>query len=370
VTTTLRDVAKLAKVSISTASRALHGTRTRPTALETQRRVWNAALQLNYISSEHTQDISKDDTSHREEISLKNIGVVLGSVSYKFADPFWTIVQQGIDRETTRNEILLRFNMTLDDMAHPIQRQLLSLEYIDGLIIIGGHDSALALANLTNWFDNPQAMSRTVLIEGGDSRVYRNTPLKFDIITCDKRYVIYQLVEHLLKLGRRQIAFLGPAADRDERGAAFLQALFFNNLPFDPDLYVICPWSTEDSYPYAQQLMASEKPFDALICGCDAIAISAMRAARECGKRIPEDLAIAGFDDIEFAKHLHPPLTTVHVQKELLGELTVRKLIERLHQLDLPPVIQTVPSTLIARESCGESIEIAASSDSSYPYES
>lgn len=352
--TTLYDVAKLAGVSISTASRALYGSRTRPSALETQRRVWEAAHQLQYVPPQAARTSFSHESAHYKGTRVGNIGVVLGNVSYKFADPFWTMVIEGIDRETTRQGHHLRFNFTLDDLQYPQQRQLLSIEHIDGLIVIGGHDTMLAFDSLTDWIQNDDMRKRTVLIEGGDDRFYRNQPLEVDVITCDKRYVIYQLVEHLVTLGHRRIAFLGPRLDHDERGASFIQALAFNNVPFDPSLFFESPWSIEESYPVAQEVMRSGAVFDALICGCDAVAISATRAARESGKNLPADLAIAGFDDIEFARHMHPALTTAHVNKELLGELAVRKLIERINRPDLSPVIQIVPTTLVKRESCGE----------------
>lgn len=92
---------------------------------------------------------------------------------------------------------------------------------------------------------------------------------------------------------------------------------------------------------------------DALACGCDTIAIGAMRAAKERGLRLPDDLAITGFDDIVFARDLDLPLTTIHVPKELLGELAVRKLLERIDHPERPPVVQMVPTTLVAPGSCG-----------------
>lgn len=354
MSTTLRDVAKLAGVSISTASRALYGSRSRPAAQETQERVWAAVHQLNYAPNDAAQNLGRRPNGKKTETGLGNIGLVLGNVSYKFADPFWTVVLQGIDREATRQEHHLRFAFTLEDLSHPHQRQLLSLEHIDGLIVVGGHASQVALDCLTDWTQDESARARTVIIEGGDDRFYRNGPLQFDVVTCDKRYIIYQMIDHLFKLGHRNIAFIGPAMQIEDRGAAFVQALSFHDLPYDPELYIESPWSTEGSYPYAQALLRSGKTFDAVMCGCDAIAISVMRAARERGMRLPDDLAIAGFDDIEFARHMHPALTTAHVQKELLGELAVRKLLERIKRPDLPPVLQMVPNILTIRESCGE----------------
>ena len=355
---TLRDVANLAGVSISTASRALYGNRSRPTAQKTQERILAAVRELNYVPNDAAQRLGSRSGDAKTLRGVINIGLVVGNTSYKFADPFWTPVLEGIDREATRQGHHLRFTFTLDDLTHAHHRELLTPEHVDGLIIVGGHDSLFALESLPDWLQDKDARSRTVIIEGGDDRLYRNLPLQYDVVTCDKRYSIYQLINHLVLLGHRRLAFLGPGIDHDDRGAAFVQALAFHNLPFDPELYIESPWTTEDAYLAAQQLLKRDKPIDAVVCGCDAIAISMMRAAREAGMRLPEDLAIAGFDDIEFARHMHPALTTIHVEKELLGELAVRKLLERLQRPDLLPILQIAPDTLVVRESCGEQLTV------------
>jgi LacI family transcriptional regulator len=285
---------------------------------------------------------------------LGNIGLVLGTVSYKFSDPFWSVVFNGVDRETTRRGYHLRFAFTLDDLNHEHQEILLEREHIDGLILVGGHDSVLAIESLSEWLSDADARARTVIIDGGDERFYRKRPLEYDVVTFEKRFSMYQLVDHLITLGHRHLAFLGPGSDIDERGAAFVHALACHDLPFDPHLYVESPWSTEGSYAAAQLLLNTGRQIDAVVCGCDAIAISVMRVARELGLHLPNDLAIAGFDDIEFAQHTHPALTTIRVEKEQLGEIAVRKLIERLMWPDLPPVMQVIPTALVVRESCGE----------------
>lgn len=117
---------------------------------------------------------------------------------------------------------------------------------------------------------------------------------------------------------------------------------------------VEAPWSTEGAYAAAIPFLRRHgRAIDALVCGCDTMAIGAMRAARDCGIRLPEDLAVTGFDDITFARDIDPPLTTVQVPKELMGQLAARRLLERIARPDLPPIIQTVPTSLVIRASCG-----------------
>jgi DNA-binding LacI/PurR family transcriptional regulator len=116
----------------------------------------------------------------------------------------------------------------------------------------------------------------------------------------------------------------------------------------------------EGAYEVTKTLLSGDDIPDALVCACDTIAIGAMRAAKEHGLRLPDDLAITGFDDIDFARDLDLPLTTIHVPKELLGELAVRKLIERFSHAERPPIVRTVQTTLVVRHSYGAPRSFAA----------
>ncbi|HEY8284289.1 MAG TPA: LacI family DNA-binding transcriptional regulator [Chloroflexota bacterium] len=347
---TLRDVAQMAGVSISTASRALTGDQTRVVALETRERVWEAVRQLHYQPKDAAQRlVNRVDSQVRRTY---NIGLILGQVSYKFSDPFWSPVLDGVDEELIRQEYHLRFAFTFDDLSRPSQRQLLSSAHIDGVILLGTVppvDWAAALGP-----------GRIVIVSNADDQGRWNEQLPADIIAVEKRRALYRLVDHLVGLGRRRLGFLGPLPTVDERAEAFVHALVRRDLPLDPAHFLWSPWPAEGAYEVARTLFSGGNLPDALVCGCDTIAIGAMRAAKECGLRLPDDLAITGFDDIHFARDLDPPLTTVHVPKELLGELAVRKLIERISHPDRPPIVQTVQTTLVVRGSCGATRRTAA----------
>ncbi len=340
MTTTLRDVAQMAGVSISTVSRALGNDPTRPVAQDTQERIWDAARELNYTPNSAAQRLVEGDDEQARR--TYNVGLILGNVSYKFSDPFWAPVLNGVDEELTRHDYHLRFAFTVNDLMRRRQRRLISRAHVDGLI----------LAAHVRPFAEAIGHVRTVVIEDDDTRW--TMPLPVDVIAIEKRRSMYAVVDHLASLGRRRFGFLGPPIHSDERAEAFVQALARRDLPFDPTLFVESPWSAEGAYPIARNLLSQRAhDLDALVCACDTIAIGAMRVAKECGLRLPDDLAITGFDDIPFARDLDPPLTTVRVPKELMGEMAARTLIARLDHPDLPPVIQIAPTTLVVRASCG-----------------
>lgn len=344
---TLRDVAAMAGVSISTASRALSGDSNRPVAVATQERINDAARQLGYEPNDAAQRLVRRVQS--EVRRTYNVGLLLGNVSYKFSDPFWSPVLDGVDNELIRQQYHLRFAFTVEDLKYSQHRRLLNRAHVDGLILAGG----------IRPFGDGIGRERTIVVEG-DDRMRWESPLRADVVAIEKRRAIYSVVDHLVALGRRRLGFLGPPVASDERAEAFIHALARQDLPFCPELYVQTPWTTEGAYPLAKALLTTHAgSIDALVCACDTIAIGAMRAAKECGLRLPDDLAITGFDDIHFARDLDPSLTTIHVPKQLLGELAARKLIERIAHPDLPPIVQTVPTTLVVRASCGAPVHAA-----------
>ncbi len=344
---TLHDVAKLAGVSIATASRALSVASDRPVAAATQEKVRQAAQHLQYAPHDAAQRLVRGVAN--EPRRTFSVGLILNEQSAQlFSDPFWSRAIDGVHQELLRQEYHLGFALLSEALENGRQRRLLSRSYVDGLIIIGpfyppaatiGHD-------------------RVVLIEPGDARVFEPTPLETDVVTMEKSTAMTRLVEYLIALGHRRFAYLGGTGGADggpgePRALAVARALTRHGLPLDPDLYGETPWTAEQAYDAAAALLARDPVPDALVCASDALAIAALRAARNRGLRVPDDLSITGFDDIALAREVDPPLTTVHVPKEMLGAVAVRKLMERIARPDLPPIIQVVPTTLAIRASSG-----------------
>jgi LacI family transcriptional regulator len=98
-------------------------------------------------------------------------------------------------------------------------------------------------------------------------------------------------------------------------------------------------------------LASSHPEFSAIFTANDSIAIGIIRAVQEAGLRVPEDISIIGFDDIDFAAFMHPPLTTIRVERKEIGKLAVRRLVERLAEPDLIPIRVEVKCSLIERQS-------------------
>jgi LacI family transcriptional regulator len=343
VAATLRDVAKLAGVSVATASRALQGNY--PVSAEKQERIWDAVRQLHYEPNDAAQRLAEAhrlvrgvDTQVRHTYS---VGLVLNlGASRVFADPYWSLVLEGVRQELVLQQYHLRFAFTLADLAQGRQRRLLSRAHIDGLIVIGEpYPSEEIGAERTVWL--PSTLDPTVIPEEQG----------IDLVVPESRRAMMKLADHLIGLGHRRFGFLGPVVESRD---AFKQALAGHGLEIAPDYLIDTTWSAEEAYEKVKARFSEGQLPDVLACADDGLAIGVIRAAKEVGLRLPDDLAVSGFNDNDFARDVEPPLTTIRVQKELLGEVAVRKLIERINRPSLPPVIQIIPTTLMIRASCGE----------------
>jgi LacI family transcriptional regulator len=167
-----------------------------------------------------------------------------------------------------------------------------------------------------------------------------------------------QVVEHLLAFGHRRIAFIiGQTMDLPgmERLFGSQQALARAGLTMDPTLVRACGWDTDNAYEAAQTLLAERRDFTAIVAGSDLMAVGILRALYEHGLRVPDDLSVTGFDDVDLCRYTYPPLTTVRQDRRAMGEGAVQRLLsmidEEEEERELPPLI--VPTRLVARSSTG-----------------
>ena len=158
---------------------------------------------------------------------------------------------------------------------------------------------------------------------------------------------------HLMQRGRRKIAFLGDASTHfPEFFARYCgcdAALREGGLRMNPALQVDADSSEQSGYDAARTLIARGHAFDAIFAASDLIAIGAMKALHERGLRVPEDVAIAGFDDIPMAGFVNPSLSTVQQDTKLAGSMLVENLLRLIN--DEPVESQTIPVKLALRKS-------------------
>lgn len=319
---TIRDVAAAAGVSIGTVSRALKNQR--GLSDETRKHVRQVARELGY-----------DSGRLRSGRAQRLVFLVHRQHSSFAMNPFFSLVMHGVE-EACRSYGVAPTLLTAGP-ADPVRDQL-RLHEPDALIAAGYFEAELL--TLLGGLDLPLALIDSWL-PGCAS------------VNPDNAGGGYIATRHLLDQGRRRIAFLaGSLAHYSirERERGYRRALYENGVLADPDLEVVAPPGLDTSSGAEagmRMLLKLRQRPDAVFAYNDTAALAAMRVCQAAGLRVPEDIAIVGFDDIPEASYAPVPLTTLRVDKEALGRAGVELIV---HGEDLPQ--ETVqPVELVVRAS-------------------
>jgi LacI family transcriptional regulator len=323
---TIRDVAREAGVSVATVSRVF--TNSAPVREDTRRRVREVARRLRYVPHGGARSLPTRTTS--------TVGVLLPDLYGEF----FSEVIRGID-ETSRPRgyhLLVSGSHADRSEAEAVLRALRGR--VDGLILMSPDIDASALdANLP---DTLPVVLLNCSVNGGG----------YDTIRIDNSGGASAMVRHLLGLGHRRIALIrGPERNLDaqERLRGFRQAMAGAEA-----VEVAGDFTEAGGYRAVQSLLGGGPLPTAVFAANDATAIGALSALREAGYRVPQDMALTGFDDIPFAPYITPSLTTVHVGIARLGQLAVERVLHAVERKNQHERQQSVLETwLVIRESCG-----------------
>jgi LacI family transcriptional regulator len=179
----------------------------------------------------------------------------------------------------------------------------------------------------------------------------------FDAIKIDNVGGALAMTKHLLGMGHRRIAFICGAAgnvDAEERRRGYRAAMRGAKIERDPRLEVDGDFTEAGGYRAAQMLLTLSERSTAIFAANDSMAIGALCALRDAGVRVPEEIAVTGFDDIPIAQYTSPPLTSVHVPILDLGERATERLVESLSSdRRRRRSCEVLPTALVVRQSCG-----------------
>jgi DNA-binding LacI/PurR family transcriptional regulator len=179
---------------------------------------------------------------------------------------------------------------------------------------------------------------------------------KIPAVLIENKTGAQKLVDHLIETHHcRRIAFLrGPAnnEDSEERERGYRLALQTHNIKFDPALIGAGGFNEDDAQATVGQWIATGLDFDAVFAADDDSAVGAIHALRRAGRSVPDQVAVAGFDDVPFARYITPALTTVRAPIEQVGREAIRKLV-RLVRGESEEGLAMMQTELVIRESCG-----------------
>jgi LacI family transcriptional regulator len=330
---TIREVAAAAGVSYQTVSRVINS---KPdVAAETRRRVQQVIEELGYQPSAVARGLASRQTH------------TLGLITEDFSDYFFTQVIVGAEAEARRQGYYLILGSTArnpDD--EPEYLRLLTEREVDG-ILFARPSTERDSHHLRTLIRQGVPLVMTTYIVPGEQ------PMVVDIDNVDGGL---QATHCLIAAGHRHIGMItGPAGWKSVQGRAtgYQHALESAGIACDPSCIAPGDWSYESGYAAMQQLLAQCPQLTALFSQNDRMAIGAMRALREAGRRIPDDMAIVGYDDIPAASYCYPPLTTVRQPMQEVGRLATRLLVEMIQKPDVEKRETLLKPHLVRRATCG-----------------
>lgn len=336
----LEDIARKAGVSRSTVSRVVNDD---PNVNEVTR-----VRVQKIIEQEHYQPHPAARALVTQRAQL--IGVAIPQTTNVFFgdNSYFPMLLQGIAETTIQRDyaMLLWLSQSHEERGGFSERVSRNRQ-ADGLII----------ASVTQ--DDPLFSK---LVRTKRLFVMVESPPRFDdminFVTIDNVAASYEAVKHLIQLGRRRIAVItGQINIRDgaERLRGYESALKDAGMAVDPDLIYYGQFSRPHGYEGAKYLLP-KKP-DAIVCGGDTIAIGVFDAVREAGLRIPDDIAVTGFDDLDVAVQANPPLTTIRHSVQHVGAVAAQLLIDLIEGKCQAPHHIVLPTELIVRRSTDPSAE-------------
>jgi len=330
--TTINDVARRAGVSRATVSAVVNRNKFVSPALT--ERVLRAIDELDYRPNLIARSLRNSAT--------RTIGLIVPTL----LSP-WVAFVRGV-QDCARQAGYTVLLLDTDDEAEPERAGLrLMLESrVDGLVWA---PASPANAELLRVF----AQARVPVVLG--ARALDDAPV--DMLYCDDRRGAYEATLHLLRLGRRRVGLLAlrpTVLNSARRVEGYRDALRDRGMPAESTLIEVGGMHEEDGYRAALALLPHPDPPDAILSCNHPMVFGVLRAAHELGMRVPEDLAIVGFDELPWSAYLQPPLTTVRQPMHELGFGAAELLLGRIRGTRSGAPEHTVfPAELIVRESCG-----------------
>ncbi|MGW3657479.1 LacI family DNA-binding transcriptional regulator [Streptomyces sp. NPDC005151] len=330
---TLEEVAARAGVGRGTASRVINGSPR--VSAHTREAVEAAVAELGYVPNRAARALAGNRT---DAIAL----VVPESESRFFAEPYFSDIVRGVGAALADTDMQLLLTLAGSDRERRRLAQYLTAHRVDGVLLVSVHADD-PLPDLLEQLGMPAVMS---------GRRSASEPLA--AVDSDNFEGARSAVDHLISRGRRSIATITGRLDvygAQRRLDGYREAVASAGL--DPDERLIAPadFTEEGGARAMRDLLVRRPDVDAVFAASDVMAAGARQVLREAGRRIPDDVALVGFDDSAVARHMDPALTSVRQPIEEMGREMTRVLLQEIAGEDLERPQIVLPTELIVRDS-------------------
>nr|WP_309787374.1 ribose operon transcriptional repressor RbsR [Pantoea dispersa] len=326
----MKDVARLAGVSTSTVSHVINNNRF--VSEQVRDRVEQAIRELNYAPSALARSLKIKQT--------RTIGMLLTASS----NPFYSEVVRGVENSCyERGYSLILCNTEGDEERMNRSLETLMQKRVDGLLMMCT-ETHLPSAEILNRYPSvPMVMMDWAPFEGRGDIIQDNALLGGELAT-----------QYLIDRGYTRIACIAGPLDKTParlRLDGFHQAMAASGLAVPPGYVVDGDFEFQGGFNAMSQLLALDPPPQAVFTSNDAMAVGVYHALYQAGLRVPQDMAVMGYDNIELARYLTPPLSTIHQPKDELGELAIDTLIHRMSDPDASQQTLVLTPELVERGS-------------------
>ncbi len=326
---TMKDVAQLAGVSTATVSRALMNPE--KVSASTRKRVEDAVLEAGYSPNSLARNLRRNES--------KTIVAIIPDI----CDPYFSEIIRGIEDAAVEHGYLV----LLGDGGQHKKREnsfvnLVFTKQADGMLLLG--------TDLPFDVSKPEQKNLPPMVMACEFA----PELELPTVHIDNLTSAFEAVNYLTQLGHKRIAQIsGPrtAALCQFRSQGYQQALRRAGLTYNPNYTAHAEFNFESGAKAIRQLLTQSEPPTAVFCHNDSMAIGAIQEAKRLGLRVPQDLSVVGFDDIQFAQFCDPPLTTISQPRYEIGRQAMLMMLELLKGHDIHSGSRLLETKLVVRGS-------------------
>jgi LacI family repressor for deo operon, udp, cdd, tsx, nupC, and nupG len=320
----IREIAKLAGVSTATVSRAL--SHPEKVTAKTRKKVEDAMNQSEYRPNMMARNF-------RATKSFKLL-VMVPDIS----NPFFSALIKGVEDAAHKNGYSVLLGDTRDDSSNEQEYiNLVETKQADGIIQLTPHSASskilpehIPIVNAAGCEDTP-----------------------YPCVRIDNRAAARAITDHLIELGHKRIGLITGLATNPhtiDRMKGYREALSAANISYEEEIVVEGEFTMASGQLAAQHFTSMDNPPSAIFCMNDNMAIAAIQTLKASGLKVPEDISVVGFDNIEYSKYTDPPLTTISQPSTELGRLATKLLIKLIEEGSLSKIEHILPHELVVRK--------------------
>ncbi len=338
---TLKNIAAMAGVSVSTVSRILNDKDTKSASPEVKERVWQVVRETGYVPNEQARNLrSKSRPASGSRRENKKYFACVYARNADSNDLFFGELAHAIEYTAYKRGYILKCSFYANELDEKSFSSTMREQEISGLAVLGRFENDRAAEIIKN--------QRNVVHVG-----LNPVSVAQDFVFCDGKAASKLAVETLLSLGHSKIAYIGETV-REIRFLGYKETLTENNIPYQDKRVIRSQQTLMGGFDGASALLRGGTDVSAIFCANDATAMGCIKYLREQKIRVPEQMSVISIDDVEMSRYFMPMLTTIHVPIQELGKQAASMLIDRIENGHILPVRMELPFSLSNRDSCAK----------------